>query len=196
VVLAHIGAELPAVAKIVDRFEDQVPTPAKRYTGVLVDPPFSEALAPLAGTARVRLPRKLDYAARDEANRRLGSAGEAWVLGYEEARLAGEGRADLVGAIDWVASRLGDGAGYDIKSFHLDGAPRFIEVKTTNGAAITPFVVTQNELEFSREAAEAFFLYRVFDFRALPRLFFLQGELSRSLDLRPIDYRARLKALA
>jgi hypothetical protein len=40
----------------------------------------------------------------------------------------------------------GDGAGFDIASFDPDGRERFIEVKTTNGAATTPFFLTRNEM--------------------------------------------------
>lgn len=102
------------------------------------------------------MPRKFDYASRDDRNRKLGELGEAWVVGYETVRLKGEGRGELVAAIDWVANRLGDGLGYDVKSFDDAETPRYIEVRTTNGPALTPFLVSQNELEFSREQDNEF----------------------------------------
>ena len=37
--------------------------------------------------------------------------------------------------VRWSADEDGDGAGYDISSFNLEGSPRLIEVKTTNGSA-------------------------------------------------------------
>jgi hypothetical protein len=38
----------------------------------------------------------------------------------------------LADQIDWVASRLGDGLGYDIVSFDGNGDELYLEVKTTN----------------------------------------------------------------
>lgn len=160
---------------------------------MLVETPTPEAFPP--AKRRQRLPRKLDYAARDERNRNLGRNGESWVLGFEEQRLTEANRTDLASKIDWVSDRCGDGTGYDIMSFEEDDVTLFIEVKTTNGGSLTPFIVSQNELEFSEEAEDAFCLYRVFDFANAPRLFIVRGDLHHSLHLEAIDYRARLKAL-
>lgn len=46
---------------------------------------------------RNRLRRKFDYAARDEANRKLGRAGEQWVIEFEQQRLTDLGRAVVQG---------------------------------------------------------------------------------------------------
>ena len=73
---------------------------------------------------------------------------------------------------------------------------RFIEVKTTNGSAISPFVVSRNELEFSEETEDAFCLYRVFEFAVAPKLFIVRGAISANFQLEPTDYRARLKAIS
>ena len=62
-------------------------------------------------------------------------------------------RADLAAKIDWVSERCGDGTGYDIMSFEEDAVTRFIEVKTTNGGSLTPFIISQNELEFSEDVS-------------------------------------------
>jgi hypothetical protein len=43
----------------------------------------------------------------------------------------------------------GDGAGFDVRSFHTDGSPTFIEVKTTRGEASTEFYISRSELHFS-----------------------------------------------
>jgi Domain of unknown function (DUF3883) len=42
-------------------------------------------------------------------------------------------RADLAAKARHVSQIEGDGAGYDIESFEIDGTPKFIEVKTTRG---------------------------------------------------------------
>jgi hypothetical protein len=71
----------------------------------------------------------------------------------------------------------------------------YIEVKTTNGSHASAFVISRNELEFSREVGDAFFLYRLFQFRQEPSLYMLQGDVSRQLHLEPIDYRASFRRL-
>jgi hypothetical protein len=146
-------------------------------------------------SVRPRIPRKLDFATRDETNRNLGRAGEEWVLGYEATRLGEVGYPELASQITWVSEDLGDGAGYDIKSFTDANLDRFIEVKTTNGGPLTPFIVSANELTFSTEATSAFFLYRLFQYSSRPHIFILQGDLEETLSLVPTDYRARLRTL-
>jgi hypothetical protein len=180
---------------VVDDFE-QMRSPADpNFRAALVDPPLAEAAIVAPSRSHARMPRKLDYAARDEHNRMLGKAGEGWTIGFENQRLTDLDRADLAGRVDWVSDRLGDGAGYDIQSFEHDAAKRYIEVKTTNGGALTPFVVSANEVAFSQEVGPAFCLYRLFDYRAAPRVFILRGDLTTQLALVPLDFRARLKAL-
>ena len=194
VVRAYVLAHQKEMADIIDNFEAQTTPGEQTLAAVLVDPPVSERIK--NPVQRARLPRKIDYAARDERNRSLGRNGESWVVEFERARLTEESRSDLAEKIDWVSDRLGDGAGYDVLSYEASAEHRFIEVKTTTGGAQTPFVVSRNELEFSEEAGEAFCLYRVFDFAAAPKVFVLRGGLKGHLDLEPMDYRARLKAVA
>ena len=194
VVATYIHERTKDLESVVDRFEDARGPEERAYQGALIEPPYPES-PPSQASKRVRFPRKLDYAARDEHNRALGEAGEGWVIGYEQLRLTNEGRHELADRIEWISKKRGDGLGYDVLSFTSD-APRYIEVKTTNSSAATPFVISQNELDFSQEHPSEYFLYRVFDFRDLPRLFMLQGELDRHLQLQPIDYRARLRCVA
>ena len=97
--------------------------------------------------------------------------------------------------MDWVSERLGDGAGYDILSYDAPSEPRYIEVKTTNGAYASSFIVSRNELDFSQEAGDAFFLYRLFQFRQEPSIYILNGNLSSQLHLEPIDYRASFRRI-
>jgi hypothetical protein len=190
VVQATVVARHADIERILDAF-DHVPLPSTpMYAAALVDPPKVEA-APIR--SNVRLPRRCDYAARDEYNRALGNAGEIWSVGYEQFRLSNAGLHHLAGRVDWVSHRLGDGLGYDIQSFELESEPRFIEVKTTCGPGTTQFMVTRNELEFSREAGDAFCIYRLFDFGRSPRMFILRGELDRHASLTPTSFRARLK---
>ena len=193
VVLAHVQREQPVLQSIVNAIEEQTEPGNRTYRGVLVEPPVPESIP--TPRRRQRLPRKLDYAARDERNRNLGRSGEYWVLGFEDNRLNEANRSDLVSKIDWVSDRCGDGTGYDIMSFEEDEITRFIEVKTTNGGSLTPFIISRNELEFSEEAEDTFCLYRVFEFAKSPQVFIMRGALSNSLYLEALDYRARLKSI-
>lgn len=182
------------VKQVVDALEE-VKTPAeKTFKAVIVDPPPLEIVSRIeSNRPRVRLPRKVDFASRDESNRQLGREGERWVIAFEQMRLIEVGLADLFHLLDWVSDRLGDGAGYDILSYDSPGQLRYIEVKTTNGAHASPFVISRNELDFSQEVGDAFFLYRLFQFRQSPAFYILRGDVSKQLNLEPIDYRASFK---
>ena len=86
--------------------------------------------------------RSSDGCERDHRNRSLGKAGEAFVVDLERLRLAEANRSDLARKVRWVADEDGDGAGYDVLSFDPGGCECLIEVKTTNGAARTPFFLS------------------------------------------------------
>jgi hypothetical protein len=193
IVREQVDRQQTRFASIIDNLSAASLPSERSYVGVLVDPPRPEHVAGLSGTSRT--PRKLDYAARDERNRTLGRAGEQWVMGYETTRLGEVGYPELASQVTWVSENLGDGAGYDIKSFTDAERDRYIEVKTTNGGPLTPFIVSANELIFSKEATSAFFLYRLFQYSSRPYIFILQGDLEETLSLAPTDYRARLRSL-
>jgi hypothetical protein len=185
------------VRNVVDALEDVKAPAEQQFRAVLVDAPAIELVVQLQSVVpRIRLPRKIDFAARDEANRQLGRTGEQWVLGYEHQRLQDAGQAELFQRVDWVSDRLGDGAGYDVLSYDAADQPRYIEVKTTNGAHTSAFIISRNELDFSHESGDAFHLYRVFQFRVAPMLYMLHGDVSKQLHLEPIDYRASFRRIA
>lgn len=191
-VLEYVENNQQALTRVMENFDDLTTPGDQQFRGALVERPKVEAVAiPLK---RLRLPRKLDYAAREELNRKLGYSGESWSVAFESKRLTELGRTDLASKIDWISDRLGDGSGYDILSYEETEIARFIEVKTTNGGSLTPFIVTRNELEFSEETGDAFCLYRVFEFAITPKLFILRGALTSNLELEALDYRARLKS--
>lgn len=122
--------------------------------------------------------------------RRIGRLGEQWVVHAERARLTRVGRSDLADAVVHTATDEGDGAGYDIHSFDEDGNDRLVEVKTTASGIGRAFYVTRNELEVSRERADSYWLYRVFDFWSSPRMYQLPGAMDETLQLDPRVYSA------
>lgn len=171
------GSTAAVPATVSDVFTDAPPRSAP-----------SEAKAQLPPGSNVR---KFDRASTDAKNRDLGRAGEEFVLKAERARLLAAGRKDLADKVCWVADEQGDGAGYDIASFNVDGTERLIEVKTTNGSASTSFLVTVNEVEVSRANPDTYWLYRVYNFGKEPRIYCEKGPLDDGWNLEPAVFRAK-----
>ena len=142
---------------------------------------------------RQRGGRHIDYGALQEENERRGALGEELVAAFERQRLRGSGRTDLADRVRWVAREDGDGLGYDVLSFSLDGRERHIEVKTTALGAPTPFYISSAELEFARHHPASFALYRVYDVLNSPRFYVLEGDVAAVVDLVPTTYRAQVK---
>lgn len=134
--------------------------------------------------------RKSDTAGRDERNRALGRAGEELVLAHERAALISAGRQDLAQKLKWVSEEDGDGAGYDIASFTLEGAPRLIEVKTTNGWDRTPFYISRNELAVAEQRKQDWCLFRLWNFAREPRAFELYPPLDAHVSLTAMSFQA------
>lgn len=141
---------------------------------------------------QARAPRgvRTDFVERDHKNRALGLRGEELVLAHERQRLSAAGRSDLAARVRWTSQEDGDGAGFDIESYELQGQARLIEVKTTNHHDRFPFMVTRNELATSERSARDYQLVRVFDFSRNPRYFVLAGAIRDHVDLQATDYRA------
>jgi hypothetical protein len=137
-----------------------------------------------------RLVLKFDPAERDARNRALGKQGEELVLKHEHMRLLSTGRDDLARKLEWTSEVRGDRAGYDIRSFNSDGSDRFVEVKTTNGTALTPFFISENERAFSDERPQSFRLVRLHDFCEKPAAFELTAPLEQWVQLAATAYRA------
>ena len=131
-----------------------------------------------------------NYIEREARNRSLGSAGEAFILNYERARLIHAGRENLAAKIEHTSKVRGDHEGYDILSFEDSGAERLIEVKTTKYGSDTPFFVTRNELMVSERNADLYQVYRLFSFRQAPRLYTLPGAIGKTCQLSAATYTA------
>ena len=167
------------------------PEPASINPAAVEDrPPEDMKIPNTVWTPHARLAR-VDFVARDAANRDLGRRGEEFVLEFEKKRLHDvERRPDLARRVEWTSNARGDGAGYDLDSFNGDGSRRVIEVKTTGLGKYFPFNVTVNEVRCSEALPNEFQLYRVFNFGRDARLYPLKGPLSRSCHLDPAQYRA------
>ena len=138
----------------------------------------------------VHSPAKRDYLALEARNHSLGLAGEQFVVLFEQWRLAQHGLHELADKVEHVAQTLGDGLGFDVRSFDLGGQEMFIEVKTTSFAKDTPFFVTRNELPVSEKEQQKFHLYRLYDFRVRPQIFDLPGHINRHCKLDAVTFQA------
>lgn len=134
----------------------------------------------------------VDWAAREQRNRDLGHAGELLVIEHEQQKLRDAGCHDLAARVEHIA--LSDSAaGYDILSFEQDGGERFIEVKTTTGSASTPFYISENEVNVSRELQDRFWLYRVHSYsreKNSAAFYVKNGDVSKGFELTPTTYKA------
>lgn len=154
-------------------------------------PTFSRGNSPLPDYARSVI-RKFDPAARDEANRKLGFAGEGLVFEMERRRLA-KTMPNRLADIQWLSRDEGDGHGYDIRSFDDQGEERLIEVKTTRGVSTTPFYLSRNEKRVAEENGDAYRLYRIFSFDQNPRVFSIQPPLELTVQLEPSAFVASFR---
>ena len=173
---AESSVEIPAVESILD---------------VLVNPPepFISAEKHIA-LDRPQFKYKVNYLTREAANIALGSAGERFIVNYEHARLMYLGKENLADRVERISETRGDQAGFDILSFDETGKDRYIEVKTTKYGKQTPFFISSNELDFSKQNSDKYHLYRLFQFRKEPKLFTLQGYLENNFRLAATAFRA------
>ena len=186
-----VEARLNDSQGLLELLEGRNPSPDLRQ--LILGPPPQVRKSPHRLDDRVaRVMRRLDPAQRDARNRELGTAGEELVFEFEQRRLHDLGQRDLSRRVTWTA-REDDGAGFDILSFAANGNERWIEVKTTNGEATTPFFLTANEERVSREEQDKFRLVRVYDFWKAPQAFRLRPPLEPQVDLRAYVYRAELR---
>ncbi|HEY1394540.1 DUF3427 domain-containing protein [Roseateles sp.] len=144
------------------------------------------------GSATKQTAGDVDWALRDERNRNLGDRGEKLVLQHEIAKLVDAGRQDLADQVEHVAL-VDSRAGYDIRSFEVDGRELRIEVKTTAGPKSAAFFISANEVRASAKFPEEFRIYRVFQIRSKDDqagFYVLKGDVTEVLDLVPSSYRA------
>ncbi|MEK7723083.1 MAG: DUF3883 domain-containing protein [Acidobacteriota bacterium] len=92
----------------------------------------------------------------------IGMKGEFLVMDYERQRLMNEGEIPDE-RLEHSSVEIGDGLGYDIRSFE-DGKEIYIEVKTTTGSFWSNLFFTENEFEKMNQYDEQYYLYRVCEF--------------------------------
>lgn len=145
-------------------FNLQPGTPSEVYVGFNMQPgtPSGGGFAPhlLQGSHSAQ---KIDWDAVNERRTSLGKSGEAFVMKYEIERVRSFDP-QTVSRVCHISEQEGDGLGYDIRSVNCRGETIYIEVKTTQGGADTPFYMSINELNFFSANPNNAFIYRVYDF--------------------------------
>lgn len=140
-------------------------------------------------------PRITNHAQNNIENKRIGDLGEIWVLKQEKEFLEKNGKHKLAEKVLHSAKNKGDGLGYDILSYHLNGEKKYIEVKTTKGRKNTTFFISRNELERSRIEKKNYFLYRVYEYNEETekgKILKINGDLTRICEV-PVNYKVKLK---
>ncbi len=189
-----------AIFDAIDRYLTNHPAALEPTQSLPHPPPLSDEIfvtLPTRTAANERIPERLqrlvqkfDPVERDHRNRSLGKAGEAFVVDLERRHLTEADRPDLARKVRWIATEDGDGAGYDVLSFNIEGQARLIEVKTTNGSARTPFFITRNECSLAAERPAEWRIYRVHLFALEPRIFTIAPPLENAVKLAPETWRA------
>lgn len=140
-------------------------------------------------------PRTVNYIQNSIDNKRIGDLGELWVLNVEKKKLINADKHKLAEKVKHVAKDKGDGLGYDILSYDINGKEIYIEVKTTKGNAHSTFFISRNELEKSKKEREAFYLYRVFKYNEETdnaELLIIKGDLTNLCEV-PLSYKVNIK---
>lgn len=140
-----------------------------------------------------RRTRTPDFSVEEVRDTELVIAGEKIVIAHEKRALIQAGRADLAHKVRHVAAIEGEHAGYDIESYTPEGAVKYIEVKTTRGVADAPFYLRTHELEFARQHAGEYYLYRVYEYDEAfnaGKLYIVTGDIEELFRLTPTGYRA------
>jgi len=91
-----------------------------------------------------------------EVQQERASAAEEYVVTFERERLRAAGQTLLADEVLRV-SLVDAGAGYDVRSFGIDGTPRLVEVKASAGPR-DAFYMSLNELEVARREGARYWL--------------------------------------
>jgi Domain of unknown function (DUF3883) len=179
------------VAKSVQTQIKVVP-PVRNLKAIQVPPPSRKEVKSLVQDAsrRKTVFVQRNYIEAEAKNRSIGSAGEEFILRFEHERLWREGKRKLADQIEHVSKTKGDFVGYDILSFEANGREKFIEVKTTQYAAMTRFFASANEVEVPQTHADKYQLHRLFHFDKQPKFFVLAGSLRDTCQLSAANYSA------
>lgn len=138
---------------------------------------------------------KVDYIKQSQTQYKTGLKGEKLALEYERERLMSMGYEP-----DQYIRHLSvesDSYGYDILSADIiDGKlqPIYVEVKSTTDQYDTPFFVSKNQVDVSKEKGNHYRVFRIFDISSTsPSFYTADGELEENFILDPVTFSAMYK---
>ena len=108
--------------------------------------------------------KNINFEGEIKKNTELGKKGEDIVVEYEKTRLIIEGREDLADKVFATRDIAGNAERFDVLSYDKEGNEKYIEVKTTKGGLNNMFHISENEVEFSEQYQDKYYLYRVYNF--------------------------------
>ena len=180
--------------KFVDEsHEKQVDIVAKRLGGSTA---IEEVVAPERKTVIVSVKehRKIsrgsyDYEKKHKRDSKVGEIGERLVLEHERNLLKAQGIENIEDVVFLTSENREYGNSYpcDIISYNPENGEKiFIEVKTTTENSTTPFYISAKEVDFSKENANNYKLYRVYDVlneTENPKFYITKGDVEENYTL-------------
>ena len=153
----------------------------------------------ISSNTKKKITKDSNYERRHKNLKKIGDVGEELTLRIERKRLESEGRNDLAAKVEHVSKTIGDGLGYDIKSFeNVDGTyvEKYIEVKTTTGGKNKPFDISANEVEVSEEKSDNYYIYRFYGVSGKSKqvkYYEVRGSVKENFTLEATSYKAYCK---
>lgn len=108
--------------------------------------------------------RNINFEGEIKKNSELGKKGEDIVVEYEKTGLIAESREDLADKVVTTREIAGNAERFDVLSYDKYGNEKYIEVKTTKGGLNNIFHISENEVDFSEQYKDKYYLYRVYNF--------------------------------
>lgn len=145
--------------------------------------------------------RKSDFTSYiDDYQKKLdnGYLAEGLVFEFEKDKLISIGRTDLAEKVKWISRDLGDGYGYDIKSYEIVNNIEkeiYIEVKSTTGSLSGDFEMSANEYKFAldHQNDKSYKIYRVAKKDGKNIGYIIEDNLVRDFNISPSSYKISIK---
>ena len=136
---------------------------------------------------------KVDYIELQIQKIEIGLMGELFVLRKEKNNLIQNNLIELANKVIHISQDKGDGYGYDILSYDVNGKEKYIEVKTSVTGLNTDFYLSENEMR-KMEEVDNYFIYRVYNFDStnyMGELYIISGKesLNKYFHTKPSQYR-------
>lgn len=140
--------------------DEEPEKPLEDFIGVYVNNELVTKTNKLYKNHRTIVAHKTDFLELNKKKQTLGKFGEMLIINDETTKLNNLG---IEMRVEHSSLEIGDGLGYDIKSYGDDREEIYIEVKTTASNIVDGFHLTKREKEFAATKPSKYFIYRVYD---------------------------------